>query len=308
MPQPIWQCGSYRVNLIKRPLIMGILNVTPDSFSDGGLFANSEQAVDHALLMEHTGADIIDIGGESTRPNASPVPAEEELRRVLPVIKMLSRKVKIPLSIDTTKAEVARLAIDHGVSIINDISGLTRDPDMRAIAAKSKVGLILMHAKGTPETMQRSPRYKNVVCEVYRFLEGQIRHAMEGGISKIRLVVDPGIGFGKTANHNLALINHLADFLPLGVPILIGPSRKSFIGRVLTDETKSGRSPSPPCRPLKERDHLASLTFFRWEGTAAAVAISILRGARIIRVHDVAPMMRVARVADAICKGRIYSA
>ncbi len=282
-----WQCGSYRLNLIKRPLIMGILNITPDSFSDGRLFMDTGKAIEHALRMEQEGADIIDIGGESTRPNALPVSEAEELRRILPVMKTLSRKLKIPLSIDTTKAEVARQAIDHGVSIINDISGLTRDRKMSAIAAQSKAGVILMHAKGTPQTMQRSPRYKNVVSEVYRFLEEQIRQAMEAGISKARLAVDPGIGFGKTANHSLTLLNNLSEFLPLGVPILIGPSRKSFIGKILKN-SEDGSSP-----------------FYRWEGTAAAVAIAILRGARIIRVHDVAPMMRVARVADAIYKGKI---
>ena len=249
---------------------------------------DSGRAFHQAIRMEQEGADIIDIGGESTRPGASSVSEKEELRRVLPVILSLAKKVKIPLSIDTTKAEVARQGIDCGVSIINDISGLTRDPKMTAVAAKSKAGLILMHSKGTPQTMQKRPRYQNVVREVYRFLEKQIKLAMEAGISKNRLVVDPGIGFGKTANHNLTLINHLSEFLPLGVPILIGPSRKSFIGKVLTTFPEDESSP-----------------FYRWEGTAAAVAIAILRGARIIRVHDIGPMTRVARVANAIYKGKI---
>ena len=268
---------------------MGILNVTPDSFSDGGLFMSAERACEHALKMEQEGADIIDIGGESTRPNAVPVSEEEELRRVLPVIETLSKKIKIPLSIDTTKAEVARQAIHYGASIINDISGLMRDPKMRSIVAKSKAGLILMHSKGTPQTMQKRPRYSNVVHEVYTFLERQIQAAIEAGISKTRLVVDPGIGFGKTVTHNLTLLNALTDFLPLGVPILIGPSRKSFIGKVLTARG------TLQCVPPQDR----------WEGTAAATAIAILRGARIIRVHDVASMARVAKVADAIYKGRI---
>jgi dihydropteroate synthase len=285
-PNRLWLCGTYRLNLQKRPLVMGILNVTPDSFSDGGRFMSTKTAVEYALKMEQDGADIIDIGGESTRPNAAPVSEEEELQRVLPVIEKLAKKVKIPLSIDTTKAEVARLAIACGVSIVNDVSGLTRDSKMRKIVAKSKTGLILMHSKGTPKTMQRRPRYKNVVSEVYTFLEAQINHAMAGGISKTRLVIDPGIGFGKTANHNLTLIKHLSDFLSLGVPILIGPSRKSFIGKILTPLTEDRSSP-----------------FYRWEGTSASVAIAIACGARIIRVHDVATMMRVARVADAICKG-----
>jgi len=260
---------------------------------------DAKQAIKHALRMEQEGADILDIGGESTRPNALPVSEEEELRRILPVIKALSRKVKIPLSIDTTKAEVARLALEHGVSIINDISGLTRDPKMRSIVAKYKAGLILMHSKGTPQTMQRRPRYNNVVSEVYNFLENQLEKAMDDGISKTRIVIDPGIGFGKTANHNLTLINHLSDFLPLGVPILIGPSRKSFIGKILTPATDLIPHRTAPYKGEK------SLPFFRWEGTAAAVAIAILLGVRIIRVHDVAPMMRVARVADAICRGSL---
>jgi len=255
---------------------------------------DAKQAIKQAIQMEQQGADIIDIGGESTRPNALPVSKEEELRRVLSVIKVLSKKIKIPLSIDTTKAEVARQAIEHGVSIINDVSGLTRDPNMMSIVAKSKVGLVLMHSKGTPQTMQRHPRYRNVVHEVYDFLEKQIKQAIAGGISKARLVIDPGIGFGKTVNHNLTLMNQLYDFLPLGVPILIGPSRKSFIGKVLTPHLTS------PSRLARRGE--GSL---RWEGTAAAVAISILRGARIVRVHDVAQMARVAYVADAICKGRL---
>jgi dihydropteroate synthase len=276
-----WQCGAYRLNLRKHPLIMGILNVTPDSFSDGGLFMSAKQAIEQVLRMEQEGADIIDIGGESTRPNASPVSEKEELRRALPVIVALSKKIKIPLSIDTTKAEVARQAMNHGVSIVNDVSGLTRDSNMGTIVAKSNAGLILMHSKGTPQTMQKYPRYGNVVREVYAFFEKQVHLAIEMGISKTRLVVDPGIGFGKTVNHNLTLINQLSDFLPLEVPILIGPSRKSFIGKILM----------PDKGPM--------------EGTAATVAIAILRGARIIRVHNVAEMARVARVADAICKGRI---
>jgi len=298
MPKSLWQCGSYRLNLIKRPLIMGILNITPDSFSDGGLFMDAKQAIKQAIRMEQEGADIIDIGGESTRPNAVPVSEEEELRRVLPVIKALSRRIKIPLSIDTTKSEVARLAIDHGASIVNDISGLMRDPKMMSIVAKSKAGLVLMHSKGTPQTMQRHPRYSNVVREVYDFLEKKIKQAIDGGIPITRLLIDPGIGFGKTANHNLTLMNQLSAFLPLGVPILIGPSRKSFIGKVLTSST----DPAPHLTSLARGDE--SIPFYQWEGTAAAVAIAILRGARIIRVHDVAPMARVARVADAICRGK----
>jgi dihydropteroate synthase len=283
-PSRFWTCGDYRLRLSKHPLIMGILNVTPDSFSDGGLFMDTAQAVEHAVQMEQEGADIIDIGGESTRPASEMVSEKEELNRVLPVIKALSRKLKIPLSIDTTKAEVAKAAIDYGVSMINDVSGFTRDPQMWSVAEKSKAGIIIMHAKGTPKTMQKNPQYKNVTKEVYLFLERQIKQAIEMGISKMRIAIDPGIGFGKTVNHNLTLLKRLPDFLPLGVPILVGTSRKSFIGKVLS--------------PLPEGGTASPL--YRWEGTAAAVAISILHGARIIRVHDVASMMRVARIANAV--------
>ncbi|MEK7702397.1 MAG: dihydropteroate synthase [Nitrospirota bacterium] len=283
-PTPrFWTCGASRLSL-KHPIIMGILNVTPDSFSDGGLFMSTTQAVKRAVQMEQEGADIIDIGGESTRPAAEPVSVKEELKRVLPVIKAVRLKVKIPLSIDTTKSEVAKAALDQGVSIINDVSGFTRDSKMFSIAKKSKAGIIIMHTKGRPQTMQKNPQYKNVTKEVYLFLERQIKQAIEMGIPKNKIVIDPGIGFGKTVNHNLTLMNHLSDFLTLGVPILVGPSRKSFIGKVLS--------------PLSEG--AISSPFYRWEGTAAVVAISILRGASIIRVHDVASMMRVARVARAV--------
>ncbi len=263
---------------------MGILNATPDSFSDGGLFLDPGRAVEHAIQMEKAGADLIDIGGESTRPGAIPVPEEEELRRVLPVITALIRKIKIPLSIDTTKAEVARAALDAGASVINDISGVTADAKMFAVAAKSNCGLIIMHSRGTPQTMQRHPRYTDLIGEIRSFLKNQIQKGIDRGISKTRMVIDPGIGFGKTVNHNLTLLNRLSDFVPLGVPLLIGPSRKSFIGKVW------GSAPGQQTAPVLE-------------GTAAAVAICILHGARILRVHDVAFMVRVARIADAILKG-----
>lgn len=258
---------------------------------------NTDRAVLHAVQMEQEGADIIDIGGESTRPNSAPVSEKEEIKRVLPVIRALIKKIKIPLSIDTTKAEVAKVAIENGASIINDVSGFTRDLQMFSVAQKLKAGIVMMHSQGTPKTMQKNPRYQNVTKEIYCFLERQIAKAVEIGIPKKRIVGDPGIGFGKTVHHNLTLLNHLADFLPLGVPILVGPSRKSFIGKVLScANEKDKTSQSNSANPLD-----------RWEGTAAAVAISVLRGASILRVHDVAAMMRVSRVAHAIGEGKIVS-
>jgi len=261
---------------------MGILNITPDSFSDGGQFLNTKQAVKHALKMEQDGADIIDIGGESTRPGAIPVTVKEELRRVLPVIKALIKKVSIPLSIDTTKAEVAKNAVNLGVSIINDISGLTSDSEMISVVSQSSAGLIIMHAQGTPQTMQKNPRYNNIIREVYAFLDRQIKEAIDAGISKSRIVVDPGIGFGKTVDHNLTLINRLSDFIPLGVPILLGPSRKSFIRKVLSDANN-----------ISNALH---------EGTAVAVSLAIINGARIVRVHDVASIKMVSQMTEAIIK------
>ncbi len=258
---------------------MGILNITPDSFSDGGRFDTPTQAVDHAMAMEQAGADIIDIGGESTRPGADPVSEEEECRRILPVVQALHRKIKIPLSIDTTKAIVAKRAVDLGASIINDISGLTADQQMLEVVAKSKCGVVIMHAKGTPQTMQKNPRYTNLIEEIYTFLKNQIQKGVDAGISKSRMVIDPGIGFGKTVLHNLTILNRLSDFTSLGVPILIGVSRKSFIKKILHED-----APLP--------------------GTAAAIAISILHGARILRVHDVAFMANVAKISDAIVKGK----
>ncbi len=255
---------------------MGILNVTPDSFSDGGQFLDIGRAVDHALKMEAEGADMIDIGGESTRPGAHPVPVEEEMKRVLPVVAALAKKVALPLSIDTTKATVAKKALDLGASIVNDVSGL-RDPEMVSVLMQSTAGVVIMHSKGTPQTMQKSPRYKDVVQEIYLFLKGQIQYAQDQGISKGRIAIDPGIGFGKTVRHNLILLNRLADFKPLQMPLLVGPSRKSFIRKIIG----------------LEGIH---------DGTAAAVALAVAKGASILRVHDVAAMVHVSRITSAITK------
>ncbi|HZR45340.1 MAG TPA: dihydropteroate synthase [Candidatus Manganitrophaceae bacterium] len=278
-PTGVWHCGPYRLNYRKRPQLMGILNVTPDSFSDGGRFFDVQKAIDQAVRMEEAGADLIDIGGESTRPGASPVSLEEESRRVLPVIEKLALRVKVPLSIDTTKSEVAKRAIEAGASIINDVSGFTRDPEMFPVAATGKAGLVIMHARGTPQTMQRNPRYRNLIEEVRLFLSRQLQKAAAHGIPINRIAIDPGIGFGKTADHNLKILHRLDRFADLGAPVMVGPSRKSFIGRALD---------LPPAERL--------------EGTAAAVAIAVFQGANILRVHDVASLARVIRVAHAIRK------
>jgi dihydropteroate synthase len=266
-------------DFLSRTHIVGILNVTPDSFSDGGLFFDSTKAIEHGLLMVEEGADIIDIGGESTRPGSEPVPEEQEIERVVPVIERLSREVKTPLSIDTCKARVADAALAAGASMINDISGMTFDPQMMSVAHKHAATVVLMHMKGTPRTMQQNPQYDNVIREVFEFLNIQTEKAREHGIRQI--IVDPGIGFGKNLGQNLDLMKGLKTFSLLGCPVLVGPSRKSFIGKLLD-------------LPVEER----------LEGTAAAVTACILHGAHIVRVHDVKQMKRVACVADAL-KGSV---
>jgi dihydropteroate synthase len=260
---------------------MGILNVTPDSFSDGGKYFDKERAVEQALRMQDEGADIIDIGGESTRPGAEKMSEKEEINRVVPVIGALADKIKIPISIDTHKSAVAEAAISSGASIINDISGLRFDPEMPHVAARHNVPVVIMHIKGTPENMQKRPSYKALIPEVMDYLREGIEIARNAGIADDKIIIDPGIGFGKTIEHNLELIKKLDVFSGLEKPILIGPSRKSFIGRMLGD------------LPVTER----------LEGTAAAIAISIFNGANIIRVHDIKAMVRVARVTDRIKRG-----
>lgn len=256
---------------------MGILNVTPDSFSDGGLFLDPERAVDHALRMVEEGADIIDVGGESTRPGADPIPLEEELKRVLPVIEELSQRTDVPISIDTYKAEVASRALEAGASIINDISGLHFDPRMGEVAAKYRAPVVVMHVKGTPKTMQASPHYDDLMGEIAAYLREGIRRAEEAGLPPEKVIVDPGIGFGKTVEHNLIILHRLGELSSLGRPILIGPSRKSFIGAVLDREVGD-----------------------RLYGTLASVAIGVERGAHIVRVHDVKPVREVVDMVDAI--------
>ena len=257
-----------------RVLIMGILNVTPDSFSDGGRFLSPDAAVERALAMEKEGADIIDVGGESARPGADPVPVEEELRRVLPVLERLRGKLRIPISIDTTKAEVAEAALRAGASIVNDISALRFDPAMAPLVAKFGAGLVLMHMLGTPKTMQQAPYYEDVVTEVRDFLAERAQYAQSQGIPREAIAVDPGIGFGKTVEHNLELLRRLPELVELGFPVLVGPSRKSFIGAILGLGVEE-----------------------RLEGTLAACAVAVVRGADILRVHDVKEVRRAADLA-----------
>ncbi len=275
----IIRCGKYRLDFGKKPYIMGILNITPDSFSDSGHYLNIDSAVECAKRMAEEGADIIDIGGESSRPGAEPVPLEVELERVIPVIKRLSNKICIPISIDTYKAKVAKEALKAGASIINDISGLRFDPLMAKVAKEAGCPVIIMHMKGTPRNMQKRPVYKDVVKEITAFFKERIAFAVENGIKKNKIIIDPGIGFGKTVRHNLEIIKRLSEFRKLGVSILIGPSRKSFIGRILNATVDK-----------------------RIEGTAAVVAIGIANGANIVRVHDVKEMVDVAKIADAVLK------
>jgi dihydropteroate synthase len=276
--------GKKAFDLNERTLIMGILNVTPDSFSDGGRFGSVDAAVEHAIAMIEEGADIIDIGGESTRPKGvysgtRAVTAEEEMNRVIPVIERLCAVTDVPVSIDTTKSVVAEAALRAGASMVNDISGLKFDPRMAETAARYNAVLAVMHIQGTPETMQIDPVYTDVVAEVKKELSRSVEHARSAGVT--RIIIDPGIGFGKTLDHNLTLLQHLKEFETLGLPILIGTSRKGFIGTILD-------------LPVDQR----------LEGTAASVTVSIMHGAKIIRVHDVKAMKRVAMVTDAIKRKR----
>ena len=272
--------GKKILDLSSRTYLMGILNVTPDSFSDGGKFLNPKDAIKQALIMAEQGADIIDVGGESTRPGSDSVPLEEELRRVIPVIEELVKKTDIPVSIDTCKSEVAARALDSGAEMVNDISALRFDPEMKKIISKYDVPVILMHIKGTPKNMQDNPHYDNVIQEISDYLRESIQMAEDSGISKDKIIIDPGIGFGKRVRDNLEILRNLNKFTSLGKPILLGLSRKSFIGKVLD-------------LPLDQR----------LEGSLAATAVAILNGAKILRVHDVKESKRAAQMVDAILKG-----
>jgi len=274
-PGYLYRFGSIDYDLASRTHIMGILNVTPDSFSDGGKYLDLEQAVVQGLKLAEDGADFIDVGGESTRPGSEMVMVEEEIRRVVPVIKTLSKKVNIPISIDTYKSDTADAALQAGAVIVNDISAMTFDAQMASVAAKYRASVILMHMKGAPKTMQENPVYENVTKEIKQFLSERLFAAREAGIEQ--MIVDPGIGFGKMFEHNIQLLQELKSFTSFGYPVLVGPSRKSFLGAILH-------------LPANER----------MEGTAAVVTSAILNGANIIRVHDVKEMKRVAMVTDAL--------
>ena len=268
---------TFRWKVGPRTLVMGVVNVTPDSFSDGGRFLDPEAAVSQAIALAGDGADILDVGGESTRPGSDAVSASEEIDRVVPVIKRLAAEVVVPISIDTRKLEVARAALDAGAVIVNDVSG-GRDPALLDVVRDTGAGIVLMHMLGEPKTMQEEPTYRDVVAEVRDYLRGQVDAAVSAGIERETIAVDPGLGFGKTYEHNLTLMRDIDAFLDLGVPLVVGPSRKSFIGKALDD------------LPVEER----------LEGTAGAVAWLAARGAHVVRVHDVRAISRVLRVVDAI--------
>jgi dihydropteroate synthase len=274
----IWRTSRRVFTFDEHGVLMGILNVTPDSFSDGGSFSSVEKAVEHGLRLAAEGAEIIDVGGESTRPGAAAVPADEELRRVIPVIKSLASKTGAALSIDTSKASVARAAMEAGAEIINDVTALTGDPAMAEVAADSKAGVVLMHMRGTPCTMQLDTGYSDVVREVHAYLRSRLAAAIEAGIPGENLAVDPGIGFGKTPDQNLQLIASLGELAAGGRPVLLGASRKSFLGIIGV-----GNEPA-------ERD----------AATAALTALGWSRGARIFRVHDVRGNASALRTAEAV--------
>jgi dihydropteroate synthase len=277
----VWRCRGREIALGDRTLVMGIVNVTPDSFSDGGMLADADAAVKHAMQLVDDGADILDVGGESTRPGSDPVSIDEELARVVPVIDGLATQTDVPISVDTRKAEVARAALEVGAAIVNDVTA-GAESAMLEVVRDSGAGLVLMHMRGEPKSMQADPRYDDVVREVRDFLADRIGAAVAAGVPRGQLCADPGIGFGKTLAHNLALLRDLAAFGDLRVPILVGVSRKRFIGE-LTGVDQAHE---------------------RLEGTAAAVAWCAANGVHIVRVHDVAEMVKVVRVIDAIARER----
>jgi dihydropteroate synthase len=280
--QAVWRCRDHVFPLGERTLVMGIVNVTPDSFSDGGMLPDAEAAVAHGLRLAAEGADILDVGGESTRPGADPVPAGEELERVLPVIEGLREAApeRVALSVDTRRPDVAKAALEAGASIVNDVTAAA-DPAMFDVVAASGAGLVLMHMLGEPRTMQDDPRYDDVVVDVRDFLAARLGAAVAAGVARDRLCVDPGIGFGKNLDHNLRLLHDIASFGELRVPVMVGASRKRFLGQLTDVDEPSARV----------------------EGTAGAVAWCAANGVDVVRVHDVLQMARVARVVDAIAHG-----
>jgi dihydropteroate synthase len=273
----VLRLGGREYDLGERTLVMGVVNVTPDSFSDGGRFLGAREAIEHALRLEEEGADILDIGGESTRPGSEFITLEEELQRVVPVIEGVLKRAGVPVSIDTTKAEVARQALKAGCTMVNEISAMRLDPEMLPLVVNQRVPFCLMHMQGMPKDMQVEPHYDDVIGEIMAFLRERAEAAEEAGADPLDIMIDPGIGFGKNLQHNLEIIRRLSELKSLGYTLVLGTSRKSFIGRILD-------------LPGDERV----------EGTAASVALGIAGGADIMRVHDVKEMVRVARVADAI--------
>jgi dihydropteroate synthase len=273
----IVEAAHHRLRFSEGPLLMGVLNVTPDSFFDGGLYENQTSAIARAKQMVEEGADMIDIGAESSRPGSNPISEREELKRLIPIVEAVHDAVLVPLSVDTTKAEVARRAIQAGAAIVNDISALTFDPDMARVVSESGAAVVLMHMQGVPRTMQRAPHYGDVVKEVRAFLADRIQAADAAGISRKRIILDPGIGFGKLLEHNLTLLAHLKMLTALGRPLLVGTSRKGFIGQILDQSVRE-----------------------RLFGTAAAVAMAVQQGAAMLRVHDVGAMRDVIRTVTAI--------
>lgn len=276
---------EYTLNLSRRTHVMGVINVTPDSFSDGGQFLEKDRAVEQALQLAGDGADLIDIGGESTRPYSKGISADEEMNRVIPVIEALKKELRIPISIDTLKAQVAREALRSGASMVNDISALRLDPEMASVVAQAGVPVILMHMKGTTADMQVAPTYDDVASEIITFLRNAMDQAVRSGVRRDRIIVDPGIGFGKTFDHNLEILKELGRLQCLEAPILVGSSRKAFIGRILD-------------KKVHERD----------TGTMATVAAAVMNGAHIVRVHNVKQAVETVRVIDAIKRGKIEGA
>jgi dihydropteroate synthase len=286
-PTPLFTLSwlEYTLNLSRRTHVMGVINVTPDSFSDGGQFFEKDRAVERALQQADDGADFIDIGGESTRPYSKGISADEEMNRVVPVIEALKKELRIPISIDTLKAQVAREALRSGASMVNDISALRLDPEMASVVAQAGVPVILMHMKGTPADMQVHPTYDDVASEIITFLRSAMDQAVRSGVRRDRIIVDPGIGFGKTFDHNLEILKELGRFQRLEAPILVGSSRKAFIGRILD-------------KKVHERD----------TGTMATVAAAVMNGAHIVRVHNVKQAVETVKVIDAIKRGKIEGA
>jgi dihydropteroate synthase len=275
--QSRFRCRNHLLDVYSKTWIVGVLNITPDSFSDGGRFLNRDAAIDQAMRMVDEGADILELGGESTRPGAVPVAADEELQRIVPILRQLRPRLTIPLAVDTYKPEVARVVLEEGAEIINDVYGVRGEGQLAAVVAEQQAGLVIMHMQGTPQDMQIEPRYTDVVDEVVAFLADRVSRAEQLGVDPQSIIVDPGLGFGKRPQDNLILLRHLEKLQCLGKPIMIGPSRKSLVGNILK-------------LPVEQRHY----------GTAACVAAAVLQGAAFVRVHDILPCAQMVRMLDAI--------